>query len=67
MTYIQNKGQYEDESTSQKINIFSFTTMIAKHLTLTCILTCCQLTLIYCPFFCIVLAITSVILKSKLH
>ena len=41
--------------------------MIAKHLTETFTLTCYRLTLIYCPYFSIMLTIRSVILKSMLH
>ena len=41
--------------------------MTAKHLTQTSVLTCCQLTLIYCPYFSIVLIIRPVIFKSMLH
>ena len=39
--------------------------MIAKQLTYTFILTRCRLTLIYCPYFSIMLTIRSVILKSN--
>ena len=66
--YIKSKGQCKDKiSVSKRIHIFSCTTMIAKHLTQTFILTCCRLTLIYCPYFSIMLTIRSVILKSTLH
>ena len=41
--------------------------MIAKHLTYTFILTCCQLTLIYCPYFCVMFTIRSVILNTIPH
>ena len=43
------------------------TAMIVKHLTLTFLLTCCWLTLIYCPYFCIMVTIRSVIMKSTMH
>ena len=67
-TYIKSKGQCKDKiSVSKRIHIFSCTIMIAKHLTKTFILTCCRLTLIYCPYFSIMLTIRSVILKSTLH
>ena len=39
--------------------------MIAKQLTYTFISTRCRLTLIYCPYFSIMLTIRSVILKSN--
>ena len=41
--------------------------MIAKHLTHIFVLPCCQLTLIYCPYFIIIFTIRSVVLKSILH
>ena len=41
--------------------------MIAKHHTYTFILTSHRLTLIYCPYFCIMITIRSVILKSILQ
>ena len=44
---------------SQKIHIFSCITVIAKYLTQTFILTCCQLTLIYCPYLCFALCLPS--------
>ena len=47
---------------SKKIYIFSCTRKITKHLIFTLI--CCRLTLIYFPYFCIVLTIRSVIMKS---
>ena len=64
----KSKGQFKDKlSASKRIHIFSCTKMIAKHLTQTFILTCCRLTLIYCPYFSIMLTIRSVILKPTLH
>ena len=46
--------------------IFFYTAIIVKQLTLTFILTCCQLTLIYCRYFWIVLTIRSVITKNNM-
>ena len=66
--YTKSVSKVENKvSVSKRIHIFSCTTMIAKHLTQTFILTCCRLTLIYCPYFSIMLTIRSVILKSILH
>ena len=65
--YRQKKGQCKDQEVSKQIHIFSCAIMIAKHLTSTIILTCCQLALTYCPYFCVILTITSVILKSILQ
>ena len=67
VTYIQNKGQSKNKSMSPRIHAFSCTAMIAKHPKQTFILTCSQLTLIYFPYFCIVLINRSVIKKSILH
>ena len=58
------KGQCKDKEVPKQIHIFSCTTVIVKHLAKTIILTCCQLALIYCPYLCIILTITLVILKS---
>ena len=41
------------------MHIFSYITMIAKHLTYTFILICFQLTLIYCPYLCFALCLPS--------
>ena len=44
--------------------------MIARHITYTFILTCCRLTLIYCPYFiakCIVLSNISVVSDNILR
>ena len=66
--YIKSKGHCKDKIiVSKRVHIFSCTTMIAKHLTSTFISTCCRLILIYCPYFSIMLAIRSVILKFTLH
>ena len=57
-THIKSKCQCKDKmSVSKRIYIFSCTTMIAKHLAETFILACCRLTLIYCPYFSIMLNI----------
>ena len=61
------QGQWKYKiSVSKRIHIFSCTTVIAKHLTKTFMLTCCWWTLI-CPCLSIMLTIRSVILKSPLH
>ena len=44
---------------SQKIHISSWIKVIAKYLTQTFILTCCQLNLIYCPYLCFALCLPS--------
>ena len=41
------------------MHIFSYITMIAKHLTDTFLLICFQLTLIYCPYLCFALCLPS--------
>ena len=67
-TPIKSKGQCKDKiSVSKRTRIFSCTTMIAKYLTQTFILTCCRLTLIYWPYYSIMVSIRPVILKSTLH
>ena len=67
-THTEGKGHCKDKiSVSKRIHIFSCTAMIAKHLTQTFTLTCCQLTLIYCPYFSIMFTIRSMILKSTLY
>ena len=48
-SYIQNKGQCKEKSTSQKIHNDCKTPYI------TFILICCRLNLIYCSYVCIVL------------
>ena len=52
------------ELKSQDNSVISCTARIAKHLTLTLTLTCFRLTLLYYPYFCIVLTIILVITKS---
>ena len=67
-THIKSKGQCKDKiSVSKRIHIFSCTTMIAKHLIQTFILPCYRLSLIYCPYFSIMLTIRQVILRSTPH
>ena len=66
--YTKSVSKVENKvSVSKRIHIFSCTTMVAKHLTQIFILTCCRLTLTYCPYFSFMLTIRSVILKSTFH
>ena len=68
-THLKSKGQCKDKCLKKNSYIFLHNndrkTPYCSTETFT--LTCCGLTLIYCPYFSIMLTIRSVILKSTLH